>query len=161
LKNNKIQDKIINPYLKNSEEFGIWEVLVRNDFEAFIKTDDSVFDSDYLTENFFGLDLGKQQDTSSWKMKFSTLEAYRKYWLQDSRQFQKFRFLENPKVKLYESCKLDKIDIKGAVAMVVKKFDGEILLDDSTSLEMKWKSIFLMRKQKGRWLIAGFCGYMK
>jgi hypothetical protein len=149
-----------NPYPVKSDEYLIWEVLVKNDFEGFLNSSWEMVADDYIEDGFFGIDFGKSTLPVQWKLEFPSLEIYKNKWLVDSHDFQKNNFAADPQLKLYESCNLIDIQITGTSALVHKLFNGSIPIHGSSPLSLNWLSLFLLRKQQGKWRIAGFCGYM-
>jgi len=150
-----------NPYPNGTDEYLIWEVLVRNDFEGFLQGQWQMVADDYLADGFFGVDFGKSAEPTNWKLGFPSLESYRDQWLKDSHEFRQMNFAVDPRTKLYESCQLPDVQITGDSALVHKLFAGGIPLLDGTAVELKWRSLFLLRKQQESWRIAGFCGYLE
>ena len=149
-----------NPYPINSEEFLIWEVLIKNDFEGFLNCSWEMVADDYIEDGFFGIDFGKSELPSQWKLEFPSLDMYTKKWLADSNDFQNNNFSADPRSNLYESCSLVNIQITDTSALVHKLFNGNIPIQGGTLLSLNWLSLFLLRKHYGKWRIAGFCGYM-
>ena len=48
----------------------------------------------------------------------------------------------------------------GEAAMVRKKFDGRLAKSDGSFDRMNWQTLYICRKEGGRWKIAGFVGYL-
>lgn len=81
-----------NPFDAFSVQYDVWETLIRNDFEGFLKSDWSIVSEDFLSKGFFGVDMVKSQNPSDWKLTFPTLNAYKRQWLVDSLSFNKKNF---------------------------------------------------------------------
>lgn len=154
-------DRFSNPFPGDTAKHQIWDVLVRNDFEGFLAGKWEMVDQDYLEQGFFGFDFGKSESPRDWRLGFPSLASYREAWLMDSIEFKALNFTDDPRERLYASCRLEQIEITGDVAMVHKIFDGEIARESSDPLPLRWRSLFLMKKVDEKWLIAGFCGYLK
>lgn len=149
-----------NPFPVRTDEYMIWEVLVRNDFEGFLQGSWEKVADDYIEEGFFGMDFGKSISPTDWKLGFPSLNHYKNQWLADSKRFWENDFAVNPRQKLYASCELADIQIKGDSALVHKLFAGDIPTNGGIPIELNWRSLFLLRKKNGKWRIAGFCGYI-
>lgn len=151
----------LNPFVVATDEYLIWETLVKNDFEGFLANRWDMVADDYLREGFFGIDFGKTADTQQWGLNFPSLESYKKQWLIDAANFQQINFSVDPRLRLYELCRLEQLNIQGKTALVHKVFDGNLPVKEQEAIVMKWRSLFLMRKIAKQWKIAGFCGYIK
>jgi hypothetical protein len=44
--------------------------------------------------------------------------------------------------------------------MVRKKFDGRLAKADGSFDRMNWQTLYICRRDGGRWKIAGFVGYL-
>ena len=150
-----------NPFLPDdNDRFAIWELLVRRDFEAFLRQDWMAVQEDYISEEFHGIDFQKNIQSSSWKLGYPSLASYRTTWLSDSTEFNQTPFFFDPRKILYSCCRLENWDLQGAIGIVHKVFDGVFLVHEKNPIEMRWRSIFILRWSDSRWKIAGFIGYM-
>lgn len=149
-----------NPFPETTDAYLIWEVLVRNDFEGFLQGSWDRVADDYIEEGFFGVDFGKSTSPTDWTLGFPSLQHYKNQWLEDSQRFWENDFAADPRQQLYASCQLADIQITGTSALVHKFFVGDIPITGGASLELNWRSLFLLRKQAEKWRIAGFCGYI-
>lgn len=156
----KMEEWEQNPYRTGTGEHELWNLLVRNDFEGFLAKDWERVAGDYIENGFFGIDLGKSRLPENWKLSFPALESYKYAWIKDSHAFEKHPFDCDPREALYKCSRLEFFDFKGTSALVHKVFNGYIPLKQGGALELKWRSLFLVRKEEDRWRIAGFCGYM-
>ncbi|GAA0193067.1 hypothetical protein GCM10009122_56010 [Fulvivirga kasyanovii] len=151
-----------NPYRNSeNEKYDIWELLVRRDFDAFLKGDWGIIKDDFIEDDFFGLDCKYSDNPDNWCLTFPDLMTYRNEWERQSREFRKNKFAEDPRLALYRSVVLENISIKGGFASVHKYFNGEIALQEADDLKLKWVSIFLLKKFEGNWKIKGFTGYIR
>lgn len=153
-------NKFKPPINFNKDEIKIWNVLINNDFNAFCNSDWSILENDFISEGFFGIQANKSSNKLDWELQYDTLESYKLDWINQSREFNKFEFLEDPLSTLFNTTKLSKIEIKDSTAMVNKEFNGRFLIKNNKTIELNWISIFLMRKINDQWKIASFVGYM-
>ena len=150
-----------NPFsTSDTERFAIWELLVRRDFEAFLRQDWEAVGGDYIAEKFYGIDFQKSTNCSDWKLGYPSLEAYRMAWLRDSAQFSQTPFCVDPRNVLYACCRLEHWDLQCDTGIVHKVFDGSLPVHGTYPMALRWRSIFLLRRSEALWKIAGFVGYM-
>ncbi|MFD0763853.1 hypothetical protein ACFQZI_03265 [Mucilaginibacter lutimaris] len=149
----------VNPYEEGTDHYEIWEVLIRGDFDGFIAQSWDMVADGYISEGFFGVDMGKSTDPQSWKLTFPTLESYKVQWMQDSEGFAKNDFASNPREVFYKTTRLENFDFHDDTVLVHKVFDGTLTLTNGQIIPLKWRSLFLL-KHVGSWKIAGFCGYI-
>lgn len=150
----------INPYKLESDEYYIWEILIRNDFEAFCKENWKMIQNDFIEDGFFGVDGKSSINKLDWSLTYDSLETYKNDWINQSNEFNKKTFVNNPLDVLYTTTKLSKIEIKGKLALVHKEFNGEFEILNEESIKLNWISLFILRKIKGNWKIANFTGYL-
>ena len=155
-----INQKYTAPSHFSTEEKSIWQVLMYNDFVAFCTQDWSIIADDFIKENFFGIDGKLSSNKMNWSLTYNSLEAYQKDWIQQSIDFNKKTFLENPLDVLFKTTKLSKIEIIDNSALVHKEFNGTFLLKDEKPIELNWISLFVLRKVNENWKIASFTGYL-
>lgn len=144
----------------NKDETKIWNVLIYNDFNAFCKGDWTLIENDFISEGFFGIQANKSSNKLDWNLQYNTLQSYKLDWINQSREFNKLEFLEDPLKTLFETTKLAKIEIKGDSALVNKEFNGQFILNNKETIELNWVSLFLMKKIDDQWKITSFVGYM-
>jgi hypothetical protein len=149
-----------NPYKFDTDEYYIWEILIRNDFEAFCKMDWKMIQNDFIQDGFFGIDGKLSSNKLKWALTYDSLESYKIDWIKQSREFNKKAFLDNPLVVLYTTTKLSKIEIRDNIALVHKEFDGEFKVFKEAPVLLNWISLFVLRKVEGNWKIANFIGYL-
>ncbi|MGY8908676.1 MAG: hypothetical protein ACKVIG_02275 [Flavobacteriales bacterium] len=150
----------INPYQLNTDEYYIWEILIRNDFEAFCKMDWKMIHSDFIKEGFFGIDGKLSSNKLDWCLTYDSLEVYKNDWINQSKEFNKKTFVNNPLDVLYRTTKLSKIEIKENIALVQKVFNGVFEVANEEPIKLNWISLFILRKVEGNWKIASFTGYL-
>lgn len=150
-----------NPYEETSEEYQIWKMLIRNDFEGFLNCNWELVDDDYHVEGFFGIDMAISPDPSNWKLTFPTLAGYKNQWLNDCIEFNHKQIECDAKDVLYSTTHLENFYLKHDRLLVHKVFNGSISLTNEPSIELKWRSLFLMKLDiNQKWKVAGFCGYI-
>lgn len=150
-----------NPFLPDdNDRFNIWELLIRRDFEAFLRQDWEAVQGDYLSEEFHGIDFQKTPQSSSWKLGYPSLASYRTSWLSDSAKFNQTPLFFDPRKILYACCRLEYWDLQADIGIVHKVFDGVFPVHGKNPIEMRWRSIFILRRSDAQWKIAGFVGYI-
>jgi hypothetical protein len=150
----------INPFEIETDEYCIWEILIRNDFEAFCSNNWDIVANDFIEDGFFGVDGKKSKSKSDWSLTYSSLEAYRNDWLNQSRDFNLKSFDCNPREILYRTTELSKIEVKGNIALVHKEFNGRFAIRNEEPIILDWISLFVLRNICGKWRIANFTGYL-
>jgi hypothetical protein len=153
--------KNLNPFTPdNEDQFEIWDLLIRRDFEAFLRQDWEAIASDYLADGFYGLDFKKSPIESDWKLGYANLETYRKEWIRESERFKQISFMVNPRNILYECCRLEHWQIMDSKCSVHKVFNGSIPVHKADPILLRWRSIFLLQRNNYKWKVTGFVGYM-
>ncbi|MGF1671648.1 MAG: hypothetical protein ACFCU6_14475, partial [Balneolaceae bacterium] len=108
-----------NPFKpEEPDRYEIWEMLVKRDIMAFLKADWSMIASDFIEENFMGIDAGQQENPDAWRLNFPNLDAYKKKWLDQARQFKETEWGEDIEAALFQNTILRDIDIRGKSALV-------------------------------------------
>ncbi len=148
-----------NPYPEGTTQHEIWEVLIKNDFEGFLSKGWDFVKDDFIEDGFFGIDMAKSDNPQNWKLTYPTLGAYRDAWVKDSLDFAGKQFISDPREIFYRTTKLENFDFQDNQVLVHKVFNGVLELANGETIELKWRSLFLLRNKQG-WKIAGFCGYM-
>lgn len=149
-----------NPYTPGSNEFSIWEILIKNDFEGYLGKNWAQVEDDYLCDGFFGIDMAKSLFTNNWKLSFPTLESYKLKWIEDSYEFALNEFKCDPRKILFQTTRLENFDFHENSVLVHKVFDSHLSIAENKFIELNWRSLFLLKKLEGHWRIAGFCGYI-
>lgn len=159
------RDPFLNPFAADdADRRAIWEMLVPRDIDAWTSADWSMVAGDFIAANFTGISGNFQPDPQGFTLAFPTLEAYRDAWLADAQNFLKDKaagvFAGDPRTHVYAATRLEEIEITGDAALVRKKFDGHLPRADGTADRMNWQTLYICRRDAGRWKIAGFTGYL-
>lgn len=150
-----------NPFPSDPDRREIWEMLMRRDFEAFIHTDWNKVASDFIEEEFQGIDGGKVPNPDDWRIKYADIASYRDEWLRQAEEFKGVEFQDVGKLDFFfQSCTLSDIDIRGERAMAHKKFDGRATTTTGEVVRLLWQTLYLVKKSEDRWRITGFVGYL-
>lgn len=149
-----------SPFPDDKDRHAIWDMLVPRDIEAFVKADWSMVAGDFVKHGFMGVQANKDANADNWKVGFPTLDSYKTEWLRQAHETQKVEFAEDLEAGIHRATSLTQIDFTGDMAMAHKKFDGSIKLKDGGVDRLNWQTLYLCRKEEGRWKIAGFIGYM-
>lgn len=149
-----------NPYSNNTAEYKFWEILIKNDFEAFCTRNWKMIEADFIKEGFFGIDGKKSVNKLDWCLTYNSLESYKNDWINQSEAFNLKDFDCNPLDVLYNTTKLSRLEIKGDIALVHKEFNGRFDIKNEDPIILDWISLFVLRKIEGNWKIANFTGYL-
>jgi reactive intermediate/imine deaminase len=151
----------VNPFNPNDpDRHYMWEMLVKRDIQAFVNNDWDAVADDFIREGFMGIDARFSDKPDSWKLSFSSLAKYQKFWLEQSAIFANTDWEDDVKVKLYEATTLRDIDICEDGALVHKKFDGAIRKKNGPPERLNWQTLYRCKKVKDRWKITGFTGFL-
>ena len=159
------RDPFLNPFPESDpDRHAIWEMLVPRDIDAWTTADWSMVAGDFVAANFTGVSGNFQPDPQGFTLAFPTLAFYRDAWVADSQNYLADRaagkFAEDPRPHIYAATRLEEIEITGDAAMVRKKFDGHLPRADGGFDRMNWQTLYICRRDGGRWKIAGFVGYL-
>ncbi|MEO6052379.1 MAG: hypothetical protein ABIP97_00045 [Chthoniobacterales bacterium] len=150
-----------NPFSGDKERYAIWDALVRRDYEAFLANDWSICAGDFLESEFMAYDACFKADPDHWRLKYSQLKDYRAEWLRQADDFEAVEMKGISKLDfLYKAVVLKSIEIQNNRAVAHKKFNGSVETVNHGTLKLKWQSIFFLKKDRGRWKITGFVGYL-
>ncbi|MBO9100939.1 MULTISPECIES: hypothetical protein [unclassified Rhizobium] len=156
-----MRDPFQNPFPSSDRDrHFIWEMLVARDIDAFLATDWSMVEDDFVEEGFIGIDCKKEISPDGWRLAFPTLSAYRNEWLKQAKDFAAQSFAEDARTAIFTTTILEDIEIAGDMALVRKKFDGGLARADGSRDVMQWQTLYYCRIHGGRWKIAGFTGYL-
>lgn len=157
------RDPFLNPFT-DPDRRAIWEMLVPRDIDAFVSADWNAVAGDFVTANFTGISGNFQPDPQGYTLAFPTLDAYRTEWLRQAQEFAAARdagaFAGDPRDGIFAATRLEEIELDGDAAMVRKKFDGHLAKSDGSFDRMNWQTLYICRREDGRWKIAGFIGYL-
>jgi hypothetical protein len=159
------RDPFENPFpLGDSDRRQIWEMLVTRDINAFVAADWAAVQGDFIEAGFTGLSGNFQPDPQGFTLAFPTLAAYREGWMAQALEFGAARaagaFAGNARTGIFHATRLEEIEITGDAALVRKKFDGRLAKSDGSFERMNWQTLYICRRDGGRWKIAGFVGYL-
>ena len=157
------RDPFLNPFT-DPDRRAIWEMLVPRDIDAFVSADWDAVAGDFVGANFTGISGNFQPDPQGFTLAFPTLEAYRTEWLRQAQDFAASRdagaFAGDPRNGIFAATRLEEIELDGDAALVRKKFDGHLAKSDGSFDRMNWQTLYVCRREDGRWKIAGFVGYL-
>ena len=135
-------------------------MLVARDIYAFCNQDWHTVATDFIPENFMGIDAGGSSNPDSWKMKFHELESYKSTWLEQAAIFSSKDWAEGAEKAFNDLTTLRDIEIEGTSAIAHKKFDGYIKKKDGSQEYLNWQTVYRCKKVEDQWKIAGFTGYL-
>jgi len=148
-----------NPFV-DADRRALWEICVARDIAAFLAADWNICADDFLAEGFVGVHGKFATDPDSWQLSFPTLDSYRQAWEEQSRDFAREKFVDDPCAILYSAMRLDPIQLQGDHAFVHKKFAGELRTAGGKIIPLHWQSLFFARRTAGGWKLRGFVGYL-
>ena len=157
------RDPFLNPFT-DPDRRAIWDMLVPRDIDAFVSADWDAVAGDFVAANFTGISGNFQPDPQGYTLAFPTLDAYRAEWLRQAQDFAAARdagaFAGDPRDGIFAATRLEEIEMDGDAALVRKKFDGHLAKSDGSFDRMNWQTLYICRRDGGRWKIAGFVGYL-
>jgi hypothetical protein len=149
-----------NPFQNDPDRRAIWDMLVARDIAAFVAADWGMVADDFIEAGFSGMHAHKSPNPDDWTLAFPSLADYNAEWLRQAAETAGVNYGEPLAAGIHRATDLSEIDINGNAAMAHKKFDGVIRLADGSKDVLNWQTLYICRKQDGRWKIAGFVGYM-
>ena len=150
-----------NPFPPNDPDRRyLWDMLVTRDIKAFVSQDWDMVKNDFVSEGFMGIDAGKQHDVDKWELKYPNLEAYKKEWLSQAKDFSEMELIDDKEDAFHRITELRDIEIREDVALLHKKFSGPFNIKDGAEIPTDWRTLYRCRKVDGTWKIIGFTGYM-
>ncbi|KAB2709786.1 hypothetical protein FHW20_002049 [Ochrobactrum intermedium] len=150
----------VNPFAGDRDREQIWEMLVRRDIEAFVSQDWSLVADDFDEVRFLGIHAHNDRNPDKWDAGFPTLASYRDEWLRQAAESAAVEYAESLAEGIFRATDLSVIDVTGDVALARKKFDGTISRKDGSVDRLNWQTLYFCRREKARWKITGFVGYM-
>jgi enamine deaminase RidA (YjgF/YER057c/UK114 family) len=147
-----------NPFDLDVDRREIWEMVVERDTKAFVAGDWSLVEEDFLPDAFFAVDGRMRSNPDSWRLGLSSLEEYRASWLEQSEAMRDL--VANLESGIYEVTTLRDIEVVQDRALAHKKLDGQMRRKDGGTLSLHWQTLYMCRKNNGRWKITGFIGYL-
>ena len=159
------RDPFRNPFPEaDSDRRAIWEMLVPRDITAWTTADWDMVAEDFVKGDFTGVSGNFQADPQGYTFAFPTLEAYKREWLRQAHEYladkAAGKFAEDVAPHIFAATRLEEIEIDGDAALVRKKFDGRLPKADGSFDRMNWQTLYICRREEGRWKIAGFVGYL-
>lgn len=143
------------------DRHGTWQRLVAVDSEAFAVGDWSMIEDDFDTVDFEGVRCFHSTNPDDWQIAFPDLASYRDSWLAASEEFRARKFAKlSHLAALLARTHLEEIHIRGDRALAHKKFFGEVLMADGSTLADRRQSLFRLHKRRGAWRILGFFGQL-
>ncbi|MCX2696872.1 MULTISPECIES: hypothetical protein [Ochrobactrum] len=149
-----------NPFTGDNDRAQIWEMLVGRDIEAFVSQNWELVADDFDETRFLGIHAHGEENPDKWDAAFPTLAAYRDEWLRQAAHSAATEYAESLAEGIFRATRLSVIDITGDVAIARKKFDGAIAKQDGSHDVLDWQTLYFCRRDRGRWRITGFVGYM-
>lgn len=150
----------VSPFPADPDRHAIWDMLVPRDIRAFVTADWSLVADDFIETGFMGMHAHKSPDPGRWTLAFPHLSDYRDEWLRQAADAARTRYAEDLEAGIHRATTLTEIDVTGDAAVARKKFDGTIRLADGSVDRLNWQTLYICRRDAGRWKIAGFVGYM-
>jgi hypothetical protein len=150
-----------NPFSEtDSDRRYIWDMLVSRDIKAFLNSNWSMVEDDFIFDNFIGIDGCRSDNPDDWQFKFPDVESYKTEWLRQAQSFKETEWGEDAEKAFFRVTELRDIEINNGSALVHKKFSGEIKRADGQSIPFQWRTLYYCRKVNNVWKIAGFNGYL-
>ena len=160
-----MRDPFKNPFAGgDADRRAIWDMLVTRDIDAFVAADWAAVQEDFIETGFTGISGNFQSDPQGYTLAFPTLADYRDRWLSQAHAFgadvTAGLVAGDARAGIYQATRLEEIEITGDAALVRKKFDGRLEKTDGSFDRMNWQTLYICRRDDGRWKIAGFVGYL-
>jgi hypothetical protein len=153
----------INPFCaeRDADRHEIWQRLVVVDCRAFAAGDWSLIEDDFDAAVFEGVRCGLSTNPDKWQVAFPDIASYRDSWLAASAEFRAKQFATlSPLEALFARTHLDQIDIRGERALAHKKFFGEVVLADGSTLADRRQTLYRLHRRGRQWKIVGFLGQL-
>ena len=151
-----------NPFPADPDRAAIWTMLVERDIAAYARADWTMVEADFVSEaDFVTIDAGKKSNPDSWRIG-RDLPGYRDSWLAGSAALVEAvaGHTEGLEATLHDATTLRDIDVHDGVAIAHKKFDGVLQRGELGPVRMDWQTLYLCRRDRDRWRIRGFVGYL-
>ncbi|MGH2645325.1 MAG: RidA family protein, partial [Chitinophagaceae bacterium] len=150
-----------NPFEKiDNNKSLIWDMLVRRDILAFTSQDWSMIAADFSKEEFMGINGNFNGNPDEWTLDFPDIESYKIEWLRQAKAFSETNWVGDPMTIVSQCTILQQIDIHGDLALVHKKFKGDLVKTNGERVAMNWQTLYRCRRIEDNWKIAGFTGYL-
>ncbi|BBM89703.1 hypothetical protein COTS27_01410 [Spirochaetota bacterium] len=145
-----------NPYDEDSDRHVLWELLVRDWIEAMLAEDFSKIEQHFVKENFWTLDAAGNMHLDSWRINYTDFLTYKKNWTTNIQGFIAMIDSAKARLSLYKASMLRDIEIKGDLATVHMKFNGNIPTKNGPPMHIEWRTLYWLRKLHNEWKIASF-----
>ena len=151
-----------NPFtISDPDRREIWEILMLRDFEAFVAADWSMVEGDFWREGFCGIDARRSFNPDRWQIAFPNLDAYRDEWLRQASEFSSVQLLATTALEfLFDSCRLQDIEIAQGRAVARKKFSGKTTTVNGEEIVLRFQTLYQLVRRGDQWAISGFVGFL-
>lgn len=155
-----MNDKFPNPFANHPDKAEIWSVVAQRDAEAFATNNWKLHANDFCPDEFYGMTGNNDYNPDNWTLKYENLEAYHQDWIEMRSEFNNDDCKSPVYDQLLSAITLTDIELKGNLAIVHKTFNGTILMNKGEDIELKWRSMFYLKKKHGRWLVTSLLGFL-
>lgn len=135
-------------------------MLVTRDIRAYCEADWSQVEDDFIEDEFYAVNAGKQTNPGSWSFAFSTLSHYRDEWIKQAKIGTNTEYAEPLEAAVHAATTLEQIEIANGRAIARKQFNGTIKRADGQIDELLWQTLYYLKKTDSGWKICGFTGYL-
>ena len=142
------------------DRLAIWQMLVTRDTDAYLSRDWQAVAEDFVEEGFFGIDARRDPNPAQWRIAYPSLALYREEWLRQAAQTAQSADQARARTAFLDAVTLDDIKIDGSFALAHKIFNGRLPNRDGSHETLDWQTLYVCRRNAGRWKIASFVGYM-
>ncbi|WP_299356486.1 hypothetical protein [uncultured Shimia sp.] len=151
-----------NPFShEDPERHALWEAHMRNDIDAFLRSDWDAVAKDFDADTFMAIDAAFDSDPQKWTIGFPSLSSYRDTWLKMSAETLAKADPDKLRQAMFQGANIVRIDFfENETVLLHKRFDGQLPLRDGTQEPYGWQSVFTLRKICEQWKIVYFVGYM-
>jgi hypothetical protein len=150
----------VNPFPPGDDRHAAYEVAVVRDVRAFVTGDWPAIAGDFIEPGFFGLDARGSSRPEDFRLTYPTLASYRDRWLSQSAAYRDRRHAGDPASAIFATLTVPLLELDGDSGVLLKRFDGIIRPLDGDPIELRRKSLFVLRRVSGAWKIQGFVGYL-
>jgi hypothetical protein len=145
---------------KNPDHATLWKMLVYRDIRAFVESDWTQIEDDFLLDRFYGTNAHFSPHPESWTLDFPLLSDYQTRWLAKSQESKEKNYVEPLEIGLHKLTQLKKIETNANKAAVWKQFNGTLKRIDGPDEVLRWQTIYFCEFIKNEWKILGFIGYL-
>ncbi|MGF1687860.1 hypothetical protein L4C36_14405 [Photobacterium japonica] len=148
-----------NPFT-DPDRAAIWEMLVTRDIKAYCDADWRQVENDFIEDEFFAVNAGKQADPGAWDLAFSSIAHYRDEWVKQAKLAADTEYAEPLEAAVHAATTLESIIIENGRAIARKQFNGEIKRADGQNDTLLWQTLYYLKHTPQGWKICGFTGYL-